>query len=184
MAAQFVTTGAPSLVNAAVCSIEKKVEDIDGRLAKLKQQIASARTPAAKNAAKSQAMRLLKQKKVYLSQLDQVGAQQLNLESANFMAQQMKDTADQVAVMKEVKQTIHSQMQAVSIDDVEALQEDMADLYVCSLPSLTLSSCLGLCRPPSQWRGMVHETWLTSRRPCCTANVQTQHSHSLAGRPT
>ena len=33
----------------------------------------------------------------------QVGAQQLNLESANFMAQQMKDTADQVAVMKDVQ---------------------------------------------------------------------------------
>jgi Snf7 len=72
------------------------VDDIDQRLVKLKQQIASARTPAAKNAAKAQATRLLKQKRMYMSQLDQVGAQQLNLESANFMTQQMKDTADQV----------------------------------------------------------------------------------------
>jgi Snf7 len=79
----------------ARCRIEKKVEEVDARLAKLKQQISAARTPAAKNAAKGQAMRLLKQKKAYLAQLDQVGAQQLNLESANFMAQQMKDTADQ-----------------------------------------------------------------------------------------
>ena len=116
--------------HARVCRIEKKVDDIDVRLAKLKQQIASARTPAAKNAAKAQAMRLLKQKKTYLSQLDQVGAQQMNLESANFMAQQMKDTADQVAVMKEVKQTIAQQMKVVGLDDVEQLQDDMADLYV------------------------------------------------------
>jgi charged multivesicular body protein 5 len=111
-------------------SLEKKVEDIDAKLVKLKQQISAARTPAAKNAAKTQALRLLKQKKVYMSHLEQVSMQQMNLESANFMAQQMKDTADQVAVMKQVKNTISTQMAAVGIDDVEQLQDDMADLYV------------------------------------------------------
>jgi hypothetical protein len=36
----------------------------------------------------------------------------------------------QVAVMKDVKATISQQMKAVGIDDVEQLQDDMADLYV------------------------------------------------------
>jgi charged multivesicular body protein 5 len=121
-----------------MCSLEKKVEDIDARLVKLKQQISAARTPAAKNAAKTQALRLLKQKKMYMSHLDQVSVQQMNLESANFMAQQMQDTADQVAVMKQAKNTISMQMAAVSIDDVEQLQEDMADLYVCFCTCPTL----------------------------------------------
>lgn len=72
------------------CRLEKKISDLDTKLVAFKQQIASARTPAAKNAAKAQALRLLKQKKAYQGQLDQLGAQQLNLDSASFMAQQMQ----------------------------------------------------------------------------------------------
>ena len=120
------------------------MEELDKRLTVLKQQIERARTPAAKNAAKSQAMRLLKQKRTYMAQLDQVGAQQMNLESANFMAQQMKDTADQVAVMKEVKTTIAQQMKVVGLDDVEQLQDDMADLYVRASPALSPCRCATL----------------------------------------
>ena len=114
-----------------MCRIEKKVDEINARLVKLKAQIAAARTPAAKAAAKTQAARLLRQRKMYENQLEQVGSQQMNLESAAFMTQQMKDTADQVAVMKEAKGAISAQMAAVGIDDVEQLQDDMADLYVC-----------------------------------------------------
>lgn len=119
------------------------MDDINARLVKLKAQIAGARTPAAKAAAKTQATRLLKQRKMYENQLEQVGSQQMNLESASFMAQQMKDTADQVAVMKEAKSAISAQMAAVGIDDVEQLQDDMADLYVRLFCSCTArSACL------------------------------------------
>lgn len=59
-------------------------------------------------------------------------AQQMNLESTQFMTEQMKDTADQVAVMKQAQHALASQMQQVNIDDVDELQDKMQDLWVCS----------------------------------------------------
>lgn len=46
----------------------------------------------------------------------------------------MQDTADQVAVMKDVQKTVASQMKRVGVDDVEKLQDEMADLYVRPRP--------------------------------------------------
>ena len=42
----------------------------------------------------------------------------------------LQDTADQVTVMKDVQKTVAAQMKRVGVDDVEKLQDDMADLYV------------------------------------------------------
>jgi hypothetical protein len=67
---------------------------------------------------------------MYENQRDQMYAQQMNLESANFMTQQLKDTADQVAVMKQAQMEISAQMKKVNIDDVDVLQEQMQDLWV------------------------------------------------------
>eukprot|EP00892_Ulva_mutabilis_P012589 jgi/Ulvmu1/9702/UM055_0040.1 len=110
-------------------ALDTKINDIDTKLKKYKDQISSARSPAAQRAAKQQALRLLKQKKLYEGQRDQMFAQQMNLESTLFMTEQMKDTADQVNVMKQAQSALATQMQHVNIDDVDELQEKMQDLW-------------------------------------------------------
>lgn len=110
------------------------------KLKKYKDQIASARTESAQRAAKQQAIRLLKQKKLYEGQRDQMYAQQMNLESTRFMTEQLKDTADQVAVMKQAQQALAQQMQHVNIDEVDELQEQMQDLWVSTAPLLYITA--------------------------------------------
>ena len=83
-----------------LCRLDAKIDEIDKKLKKYKEQLSSSKTQAAQRAAKQQALRLLKQKKMYENQRDQMYSQQMNLESANFMTEQLKDTADQIAVMK------------------------------------------------------------------------------------
>lgn len=122
------------------CRLDGKINDIDTKLKKYKEQISSARTPAAQRAAKQQALRLLKQKKLYEGQRDQMYAQQMNLESTQFMTEQMKDTADQVAVMKQAQTALAHQMQHVKIDDVDELQEQMQDLWV-RLATQSITAC-------------------------------------------
>lgn len=51
-------------------------------------------------AARQRALRVLRQKKLYESQRDQLYSQQLNLEQVSFTAQNMQDTANQVKAMK------------------------------------------------------------------------------------
>lgn len=120
------------------CRLDSKINDLDTKLRKYKEQISSARTPAAQRAAKQQALRLLKQKKLYEGQRDQMYAQQMNLESTQFMTEQMKDTADQVAVMKQAQHALAQQMQQVKIDDVDELQEQMQDLWVRNMITIVL----------------------------------------------
>lgn len=112
------------------CRLDAKIDEIDKKLTKYKAQISAARTPAAQRAAKQQALRLLKQKKMYENQRDQMYSQQMNLESANFMTEQLKDTADQITVMKVAQGEIAAQMKKVNIDDVDEMQEQMQDLWV------------------------------------------------------
>jgi charged multivesicular body protein 5 len=126
-----------------LCRLDSKIDEIDKKLIKYKEQISTAKTQAAQRAAKQQALRLLKQKKMYEAQRDSMMAQQMNLESANFMTEQLKDTADQIAVMKQAQGAIAAQMKQVNINDVEDLQEQMQDLWVrshysCLIPTLRL----------------------------------------------
>lgn len=65
-------------------------------------------------------------------------AQQMNLESTQFMTEQMKDTADQVTVMKQAQHALAQQMQQVKIDDVDELQEQMQDLWVRAMITVGL----------------------------------------------
>jgi charged multivesicular body protein 5 len=51
-------------------------------------------------AAKQRALRVLKQKKLYESQRDQLYSQQFNLDQVSFTTQNMQDTANQVKAMK------------------------------------------------------------------------------------
>ena len=117
-------------MNLLPCRLDAKIDEIDKKLQKYKEQIRTSKSQAAQRAAKQQALRLLKQKKMYENQRDRMYSQQMNLESANFMTEQLKDTADQIAVMKQAQGEIAAQMKKVNIDDVDILQEQMQDLWV------------------------------------------------------
>ena len=71
-----------SAMNARVPEMDKKIADLDVQLLKLKQQIVAARLPSQQNALKSQAMTLLKRKRMYEQQRGSVTQQVFNLDQS------------------------------------------------------------------------------------------------------
>jgi len=80
------------------------------------------------NLLKQKALRVLKQKKMYEGQRDQMMNQSFNMEQANFAQQSMKDTVVTVSAMKSANVELKKQMKNISIDDVESMQDDLSDL--------------------------------------------------------
>ena len=99
-------TPAPTLndaiqgADARVDSISKKIDSLDQELMKYKQQIAKMRPGPGQNTVKQRAMRVLKQKKMYEQQMDQLMQQSFNMEQQQMTTQSMQDTVTTVNAMK------------------------------------------------------------------------------------
>merc|ERR1712029_691319 len=108
-------------VDSRAESVDKKVQRIDGELKKLKEQMSKMREGPAKNSVKQKALRLLRQKKQYESQSDNLRNQAFNMEQTNMATQTLKDTKDTVNAMK-------SEFKNVNVEDIEDMQDELADM--------------------------------------------------------
>eukprot|EP01137_Pigoraptor_chileana_P031143 Opistho-2@18547 len=109
-------TDAISSTDARGESIEKKIQKLDVELKKYKDQMAKMREGPGKNQLKQRAMRVLKQKRMYEAQRDQLMQQSFNMEQANFATQTLKDTITTVDAMKiGVKEMKNSSRMSTSI---------------------------------------------------------------------
>merc|ERR1712150_41273 len=97
------------------------VSRIDGELNKYKQQMSKMREGPAKNAVKQKALRLLKQKKQYEAQAENMRNQSFNMEQTLMATQTLKDTKTTVKEMKK-------EFKNVNIDQIEDMQDELADM--------------------------------------------------------
>lgn len=111
-------------------TIDDKIKRLDLELAKHREIIKKARTPAAQEAAKRRALTVLKQKRMYEGQREQLYNQQLNLEQVSFATQSARDTAVQVQAMQASAKELKAQFKtkAFDVDKIDALNDEMADL--------------------------------------------------------
>ena len=79
----------------------------------------------AKNAVKQKALRVLKQKKMYESQSDNLKQQSFNMEQAHYTTQTLKDTKITVDAMKLGVKQMKKEFKKINIDEIE-------DIQVCS----------------------------------------------------
>ncbi|XP_064615883.1 charged multivesicular body protein 5-like [Liolophura sinensis] len=109
-------------------SIDKKISRLDQELAKYKDQMKKMRDGPSKNMVKQKAMRVLKQKRMYENQRDQLMQQSFNLEQTNYGIQTLKDTKTTVDAMKVGVKEFKKAYKHVNIDQIENIQDDMEDL--------------------------------------------------------
>ena len=76
----------------------------------------------AKNAVKQKALRVLKQKKMYENQSDNLKQQSFNMEQANYATQTLKDTKTTVDAMKLGVKQMKKEFKKVNIDEIEDIQ--------------------------------------------------------------
>ena len=73
----------------------------------------------AKNAVKAKALRVLKQRKMYETQVDNLRQQAFNMEQANYATQTLKDTQATVVAMKDGVKQMQKEFKNINIDHIE-----------------------------------------------------------------
>lgn len=109
-------------------SVEKKIAKLDADLLKLKNKMKTMRDGPAKNQVKQRALGILKQKKRYEQQRNNMQNQSFNMEQTNYSLQTMKDTQATVTAMKGGLKQMKKEMKKINITEVEDLQDDMEDM--------------------------------------------------------
>ena len=115
-------------------TLDDKIKRLDAELAKHRDLIRRTRPGPAQEAAKRRALTVLKQKRLYESQREQLYNQQFNVEQVSFAAQSAKDTAVQVAAMQHANKDLKAQFKtkAFDIDAIDRMNDEMADLMAMS----------------------------------------------------
>ncbi|VDP29702.1 unnamed protein product [Soboliphyme baturini] len=124
-------TDAIGNVDSRCESIDKKISRLDGELGKYKDQMRKLRDGPAKNAVKQKALRhviVLKQKRLYEGQRDQLLQQSFTMEQSNYTIQTLQDTHVTVNAMKTGLKEMKKQYKNINIDKIDDLQDDLADM--------------------------------------------------------
>lgn len=85
---------------------------------------------AAKNRYKKQALQVLKRKKMYEGQRNNLEAQGFNLEQTSFAIETAQDTKDSVAALKQSTVALKAAFKEINIDEVEDIQDEMDDIMM------------------------------------------------------
>lgn len=131
---------APALPSASLTDVSgtmgTRINDLDSKISKLEKELKSYRdklratkSPAVKTNYQRRAMEVLKRKRMYESQRDQLASQQFNLDQAAFGIQSAKANIETVAAMKqansELKRTIKEDLK---IDEVDEVTDELAEM--------------------------------------------------------
>jgi len=117
-----------SSTDTRVASIEVKVKKLDGELVRYKEQMAKLRNGPGKDAVQQRALRTLKQKRMYESQLAQLVQQTFNMESAALATENLRNTMATVDAMQQANKELKKQYGKIDIDKIENIHYEMEDL--------------------------------------------------------
>ena len=117
-------TEASETIDKRVVVIDEKIKSCDQELIKYKSQMTGPNAQAVKN----RALTVLKRKKMYEAQRDQMLNTQFNVDQANFATENLKITALTVGAMKAGATMLKQEYAKINIDSVEAAMDEMEDL--------------------------------------------------------
>ncbi|XP_076014332.1 charged multivesicular body protein 5 [Genypterus blacodes] len=115
-------------VDSRAESVDKKIARLDIELVKYKDQMKKMRDGPSKNMVKQKAMRVLKQKRMYEGQRDNLMQQSFNMEQQNYTIQTLKDTKTTVDAMKVGLKDMKKAYKHVKIDQIEDIQDQLEDM--------------------------------------------------------
>ena len=124
---------APSLGDASqrlderTTALDDKIRKLEVELGGYKEKLKKARGAAAQTL-KRRAMGVLKRKRMYEQQRDQLAGQAFNVEQTSFAIESVKDTLETVQAMKTASKTLKKEVKKVDLSQIEDLQDDLADM--------------------------------------------------------
>lgn len=109
-------------------TIDVKIANINAELMAINSRLQKMNEGPGKETAKRKAFDVLKQRKRYEDQRSQLQQQVYNMEQAGLMQDNLKNTMVTVDAMKTTTRELKKQYGKVNIDQIERLQDEMADL--------------------------------------------------------
>ncbi|KAL1995754.1 hypothetical protein VTN49DRAFT_620 [Thermomyces lanuginosus] len=117
-----------SNVDARISSIDVKLAALNSELATYQQRLSKMRDGPGKTALRQKALKVLQRRKQYEAQRDQLAQQSWNMEQAAMMQDNLKNVMTTVDAMKTTTKTLKKQYGKIDVDQIERLQDEMADL--------------------------------------------------------
>lgn len=115
-------------VDARISSIDVKLAALNSELATYQQRLSKMRDGPGKTALRQKALKVLQRRKQYEAQRDQLAQQSWNMEQASMMQDNLKNVMTTVDAMKTTTKTLKKQYGKIDVDQIERLQDEMADL--------------------------------------------------------
>ncbi|BAE58210.1 Snf7 family [Aspergillus flavus] len=120
--------GAIANVDNRVASIDVKLAALNSELSTYQTKISKMRDGPGKNALRQKALKVLQRRKQYEAQREQLSQQSWNMEQAGMMQDNLKNVMTTVDAMKTTTKTLKKQYGKIDIDQIERMQDEMADL--------------------------------------------------------
>ena len=119
----------PPLAHANLQMQPAKILQLDKELKGYREKLKTTNNAAAKKNIQKRAMEVLKRKKMYENQRDQLAGQQFNIDQVSFNIDSAKATVSTVAAMKAASVELQSTLKHdLNINDIDGLADDMAEL--------------------------------------------------------
>jgi charged multivesicular body protein 5 len=109
--------------------LKGKIEECDGELRKLRELVRTARGMT-QNMHKQKMMQIMKRRKMYAGQLEQLSSTQFNLDQVAFNAENIQSTIDSFNALKRANEVQKQQMKKLNIDHLEDVMDDMNDMQM------------------------------------------------------
>lgn len=110
---------------------DEQIKKLDVQLVQYKEQIKRTRPGPVQDSIKRKALQVLKQKKMYEGQRDQLYTQQFNLDQTKFTIDSVSTTVQTVQAMKEASKELKGQFKKnkeLNINYIDKMQDEMFDL--------------------------------------------------------
>lgn len=117
-------------IDDKVKHIDTQISKCDEELLKYKNQIAQMKRSPLTQSVKQKALNVLKRKKMYEQQREQLMGTQFNLDQVQYATEQLQTTALTVDAMKTASTNLKQEIKKINLCEIEKVQEDLADLMM------------------------------------------------------
>ena len=105
-----------------------KISRLDGELGRYRDQMKRMRDGPGKSAIQQRAIRVLRQRRLYEGQLEQLNQQSFNMEQSMMTTENLRNTMATVDAMQQANKEMRKTYGNIDVDKVEQVQDDMEDL--------------------------------------------------------
>lgn len=105
-----------------------KISRLDAELTRYRDQMKKMRDGPGKAAVQQRAMRVLRQKRMYEGQMEQLAQQSFNMEQSMMMTENLRNTMATVDAMQQANKDLRKTYGNLNVDKIERMQDEMEDL--------------------------------------------------------